>query len=311
MGGVLAEGGGILRAVTDGKSRMNQEIVFVDGAFVAAARATISVYDRGFQFADAVFETIRAYRGEPFALVEHLARLRLGARTLGFAAPNRDAWWRRAIRELLRRNALLERDAAVRITLTRGADGRTLLPGGRTRPTIVMTLRPLDPRLARLRRTGAAVVTVPFHPGIGGLLGATKTTDYATAVVAKDAARRRRAFEAVYLLPGDRIGEGTTSNVFAVRRGRILTPPAGGGILPGVTRARVIALARGAGITLFERSLTRAELLEADEVFLTATTIEVMPVRTIDGRRVGGGAGPVTRRLQDLYCAAHPGRRCE
>ncbi|MGH7804369.1 MAG: aminotransferase class IV, partial [Candidatus Binatia bacterium] len=212
------------------------ETVFVDGAFVAADRARVSVFDRGFQFGDALFETIRTYCGEPFALREHLERMSLGARALGFAVPWRESRWRATIRELLRRNGRLAVDAAVRLTVTRGAEGRSLLPPPRPKPTVVIALRAIDPRLPRLRRRGAAVVTVPFHPGFGGLLAATKTTDYAAAIVAKEAARRRRAFEAIYRLPDGSLAEGATTNLFIVEKGHLRTPPVGAGILPGVTR---------------------------------------------------------------------------
>ena len=286
------------------------EIVFVDGAFVAAERARVSVFDRGFQFGDALFETIRTYHGEPFALRDHLQRMKTGARALGFAIAGSEAHWRRTIGELLRRNRRLGADAAVRITVTRGPDGRSLLPPRHPKPTVVVALRPIDPRVARLRRRGAAVVLVPFHPGFGGLLAATKTTDYAAAIVAKEMARRRRAFEAIYRLPDGTLAEGATTNLFVVEKGILVTPPIGAGILPGVTRRTVLDLARRAGIPAREEAVTERRLLGADEALLTATTIELVPIRSVDGRALRDAGGVVTRRLQTLYCAAHPPGDC-
>jgi D-amino acid aminotransferase len=304
---VLAQGEGVLRRRI---VKPPKEIVFVDGAFVAGERARVSVFDRGFQFGDALFETIRTYHGEPFALREHLRRMKAGARALGFAIPWSEARWRRAIRELLRRNRRLDADAAVRITVTRGADGRSLLPPRRPKPTVVIALRAIDPRLARLRRRGAAVVLVPFHPGFGGLLAATKTTDYAAAIVAKETARRRRAFEAIYRLPDGTLAEGATTNLFVVEKGVLLTPPIGAGILPGVTRRIVLDLARRAGIPAREEAVSERRLLRADEAFLTATTIELVPIRSVDGRALRNAGGPVTRRLQTLFGTAHPPGGC-
>ena len=309
---MLAEGEGVLRRriLRSEITKARSETVFVDGAFVAARRARVSVFDRGFQFGDALFETIRTYHGEPFALRAHLGRMRTGARALGFAIPWSETRWHRTIRELLLRNRRLDVDAAVRITVTRGADGRSLLPPRRPKPTVVIALRAIDPRVARLRRRGAAVVLVPFHPGFGGLLAATKTTDYAAAIVATETARRRRAFEAIYRLPDGTLAEGATTNLFVVERGVLVTPPIGAGILPGVTRRTVLALARRAGIPAREEAITERRLRRADEAFLTATTIELVPIRAVDGRALRSSGGPVTRRLRKLFCAAHPPGDC-
>ena len=291
------------------RARM-REIVFVGGRFVPAERAHVSVFDRGFLFGDGLFETIRAYHGVPFALAEHLQRMKLGARALGFTIPWSLSRWRVTIVELLRRNDRLDVDAAVRITVTRGI-GRGLLPPRRATPTVVITLRELDARLPRLRRTGVAVALVPFHAGAGGLLASVKTTDYATAVVARETARRRRAYEAIYRLPDGTLGEGTTTNLFVVQGGRLTTPPIAGGILPGVTRRLVLDLARNAGIPAAERRITVEDLRGADEAFLTATTIELLPISAVDGVAMGTAGRPVTRRLQRLFCAAHPAGDCK
>jgi branched-chain amino acid aminotransferase len=277
------------------------DVVFLGGRFVDARRARVSALDRGFLYGDGLFETVRVYHGRAFALAEHLDRLRRTARRVGFAIPGARSRWDEKIRALVRRNRLADADVAVRITVTRGVGGEGLLPPKRPRPTILLTVRRLDPKLARLRKRGVLVTILPFHPGVDGFLAGEKTVDYLTAIVGKRLARSRRAFEGIYSTPDGAILEGTTSNVFAVVEGTLVTPPIGGGVLPGVTRGIIGRSAADAGIPFAERPLHRAEFMGASEAFLTATTIEVMPIRAIDGRVIAGTPGPRTTRLQHAF----------
>lgn len=285
-------------------------IVHLDGRFVREEEARIPIGDRGFLYGDAIFETIRIYRGVPDLLPRHLERLRRGARVLGFSLPRPSGGWLELVREILRRNGRDEQDAAVRITVTRGVGGEGLLPPRRARPTVLVSVRDLDPRLPRCRVHGADVVVVPYAGGPAGPLAGVKTTAYAPAVLAKVAARRARAFEAVYADADGILSEGSTSNLFLVRRGRLETPRLEHGGLPGITRARVLEIARRAGIPAIERTLRTGDLLGADEAFLTATTIEVLPIRRVGRTSLPKPPGPVTRQLQALYCADHPAANC-
>ena len=290
---------------------MTTSIVYLEGRFVAEHRARVSAFDRGFLYADGLFETVRTYDGKPFLLESHLSRLRRGARSLGFSAPGTNAEWRTIVRELLERNRCEDADVAVRITVTRGVGGEGLLPPRRPRPTVLVSLRLLDPRLPRLRRTGVAVTVVPFAPRPGAPLAGTKTTDYTAAILAKRRAKSRRAFEALYSLPDGTLSEGATSNLFLVVRGRVFTAPIGGDVLPGITRGRILEIAKRAGIPTREHRVTTADLSVADEAFLTASTIEILPIRSADGVRVGSGAWPVVRRLQRLYRRTGRDRECD
>jgi branched-subunit amino acid aminotransferase/4-amino-4-deoxychorismate lyase len=203
---------------------------------------------------------------------------------------------------LVRRAGL--RDAAIRLTITRGAAGDALLPARRTHPTILLTARPLPADLVRRRRDGIAVVTLPFARDAGPYWGRLKLIGHASAVVGRRVAARARADEGLYVTPDGYVTEATTANVFVVEGRRLLTPPLDAGILPGVTRALVLALARRAGLTAHERAITVGTLRRADEIFLTASTVEVVPVVRLDGRRVGGGKpGAVTRLVQERYAA--------
>lgn len=202
---------------------------------------------------------------------------------------------------LAKRNGLAHRSGALRLTITRGPGPVTLIPGPPTKPTRLMLFRPLEAGLGRARREGIAVHLHAFGADVHAGMRQLKTVNYLPAVIARSEARRLGCFESLYQLEDGTILEGTTSNVFVVRRGRLLTTPVERGVLPGVTRALVIRLA-ARSTEVREKRLRRRDLEEADEMFLTSSTIEVLPIVRVDKRRVGDGRpGPITRQLQQAY----------
>lgn len=274
-------------------------VLLLNDRLVPARRARISALDRGFVYGDGLFETVRTYAGRPFGLAQHLRRLARSARVFRIPFAAAPEHWLPRIRRCLRANDLLATDAAVRLTVSRGA-GFGIVPPKRLRPTVMMLATPVDPRVPAAQARGVSICFFPFRL-VTATLPSHKTLHYLPAVLGKMIARRRGAWEAVYLGSDDTVLEGTTSNVFAVERGRLITPPLHG-ILPGVTRHVVTTLAERAGVPVVERRLSRRELLAADEVLLTASTIEVLPVVRVDGRRVGDGTpGPATRALQAAW----------
>lgn len=271
--------------------------VWLGGRIVPAERAHVSVDDRGLLYGDAVFETVRCYEGEPFQWERH--RRRLAASLARFAIPASTAGLRDATLALLERSRL--REAAVRITVTRGA-GAGLLPPRRLAPTVLVTARAIPPGLPAQRRDGIAAVTLPFGRGVGGFTRGHKTTEYLAAVCGRLAAERRRADDAIFVEADGAVSEATASNVFVVERRSLATPPLDAGCLPGITRALVIAEAERAGMRVRTARIPLARLRAADEVFLAASVIEILPVARLDGRRIGDGSpGPVTRALQERY----------
>ncbi len=278
----------------------NDLVLLLNDRLVPAATATISALDRGFVYGDGLFETVRTYAGEPFGLTQHLRRLARSARVFRIPFDGSPAYWLPRVRRCLRANGLLATDAAVRLTVSRGAGPFGIVPPKTLRPTIMMLATPVDPRVPTAQARGVRICFFPFRL-VTATLPSHKTLHYLPAVLGKMIAKRRGAWEAVYLGADDRVLEGTTSNVFAVERGRLITPPLHG-ILPGVTRHVLTTLAKRAGVPLVERRLTRRELLAADEVLLTASTIEVLPVVRVEQTRIGDGKpGPVTRTLQQAY----------
>lgn len=275
-------------------------VVHLNGRFVDARAATVSVFDRGFRSGEGVFETFRSYGGFVFRLDAHLDRAYEGAAVLGFDPGPRDAI-ERAVADTATANlALLAgQDAVVRLTLTPGRIAPASPFPGTTEggPTVVVTYHPLQIDPAIYER-GVDVAVVPQVREIPEV----KALSYLAASLARAQARRAGAEEALLTDGRGGVLEGAASNVFAVWGDTLVTPPLRQGLLPGVTRAVVLELARAGGIPVREEPLTLERLGSADEVFLTATTREVVPVARIDGALVSDGQpGSVTRRLLTAY----------
>jgi branched-subunit amino acid aminotransferase/4-amino-4-deoxychorismate lyase len=275
-------------------------ICFLNDRFVDTAKAAIPATDRGFLFGEALFETWKTYRGKPFALREHLARMAKGARLLGIPFDPKESWERRSL-DLARRNGMSDCGGAVRLTVSAGPGKVSLIPETVGRPTTLMLFRPLEPGLEDARRDGVGVHLMDFGVGVNAQLRNLKTVNYVPAVMGKVAAREHGCFESLYRLADSTVLEGTTSNYFIVRRGRLYTTPVGDGILPGVTRALTLALADGV-LPVVERRLTERDLATADEAFLTSSSIEVVPIVRVGKKRIGNGRpGGVTLELQRRY----------
>lgn len=277
--------------------------VWLDGRLARGEEARVSVFDRGFLRGDGVFDTFRTYAGRPFGFREHLARLERSARLVGLALPAHD--WRAIVRDVLRANALHERDAAVRITLTAGVGGEGVSRRGASGPTVLVTATPVA-YPPNLYTEGVNVIvstrTRRMPPEV--LDPRIKSLAYLPNVLARLEAEERGAFDALVLTLDGRVAEGTVSNVVAVLDGELATPPVATGVLDGITRATVLALAREAGYVVAERDFRPEDLREADEIFLTSSVAEILPVARFEDRPVGRvQPGPVARRLLAAYRA--------
>ncbi|HVM95400.1 MAG TPA: aminotransferase class IV [Candidatus Acidoferrales bacterium] len=270
--------------------------VCLNGRFVAASRARVSVFDRGLLYGDGLFETVRSYSGRLFALDDHLARLHQSADFLRLRVPNRA--WRNDIERLLRRCRLDKSDAAVRITVTRGPAAPGLLPPSRPVPTVLIVATPIAATVARDQQHGINVALLPF--GRTGLLAEHKTLDYLPAILGRIYAQEHGACDALYVDRGC-LSEATTANLFVVRDGQLFTPPVSA-LLPGVTRKWVLEAARLEGVKVRERPIRKAVLAESDEAFLTSSVVEVMPlIRTTEFVVGTGRVGALTKRIQRRY----------
>lgn len=274
--------------------------VWLNGRIVDARHARVSALDRGLLHGDGLYDTWRTYEGTPFGTAAHLRRLAASARQLGFPSPGDPHAWHARARRLVVQNGLA--DAAIRLTMTRGATGDALLPTRAGRPTLLLTVRRLPSDLARQQERGIACVLLPFPRDAAPPWGTMKLIGHLSAIVGRQTALRRGAGEGLYVTRDGEVTEGTTSNLFVVERGRLVTPPLASGVLNGVTRDLVLRLACGLGVGVREEPIRVPRLTRAAELFVTASTIEVLPVVRLDGRAVSAGTpGPVTRALQQAY----------
>lgn len=273
-------------------------ISYVNGRYLPHRRAAVHVEDRGYQFADGVYEVIAVQDGRLVDEGPHLVRLARSLKELGMAAPMTDASLRHVIREVVRRNRV--RDGMVYLQITRGSAPRDHAFPARPRPTLVINAKAFKGPSESLRRRGCAVVTVP---DIRWKRCDIKTTSLLANVMAKQTARDAGAFEALMVDADGRITEGSSTNFWIVtKKGRLVTRSPDTAILNGITRRAVIKLAADAGLTFEERPFTVREAKGAAEAFLTSTTSFLLPVVTIDGAALGGGKpGPFTHRLQADY----------
>ena len=276
-------------------------IVSIDGTLRPPAEAMVSVYDRGFLYGDSVFETVRTYGGEPFALDEHLARLARSAERTFIPMPVPPAAFAMEIRLAVR--AARNPESYARAMLTRGSGPVGLDPApSPARRCGSSLVEPLVPLPASVYREGVGVVTVRTQRAADAAAQGAKVGNYLASLLALKQAKEAGAHEALVLDAAGRVVEGTTSNVFLVRDGAIVTPPVDAGILPGITRAHLLEIAAEIGHPVRFDAITPEDALAASEVFLSSTLREVVPVVTVDGVPVGGGTpGPVTRALHAAF----------
>jgi D-alanine transaminase len=272
------------------------DIGFVNGRFLPLEETMVSVEDRGFQFGDGIYEVIRTYHGQPFQLDAHLARLERSAKAIELPLPWNLQQWATHVRDGIKRSGYPE--SKVYLQLTRGAAPRDHVFPASAKPTAVMTVREMKPLDPVLQASGVSVVTMDdWRWGRCDI----KSVNLLANVMARQKAKQAGAFEALFIRNGQ-VTEGAVSNVMFVKAGRVLTAPEGEQILSGVTRTIILELARKEGLPVEERFATKDELLKADEVFLSGTTVEVLPVIRVDGKPVSSGKpGPVTQKLQAAF----------
>lgn len=275
-------------------------IAYVDGQYLPHRAAAVHVEDRGFQFADGVYEVVAVRRGRLIDEELHLARLQRSLAELAIATPMGEAALKIVLREVVRRNAV-ER-GSVYLQITRGAAPRDHAFPKAAKPTLVVTARSARPSDPRVAEAGVEVITIP---DIRWQRCDIKSVALLPNALGKQAARTAGAFEAWQVDGGGRVTEGTSTNAWIVAAdGAIVTHPADHAILNGVTRLALLAIIAREGCRVEERAFTVEEAKAAREAFLTSTTSDVLPVVRIDGAPVGNGhPGLLTQRLRTLYLA--------
>lgn len=279
--------------------------IYLNDKFVTQEEAVISVFDHGFLYGDGVYETIRSYGDRIFMRDQHIARLHRSADAIGLTIPIPRKSWPDLLHDAMVRNDIgnAERDAYLRITISRGVGEIGLDPALCPSPTVVIMTKPLVPPSSHLYETGVSLIIANTKRNLPSALSPhIKATNFLNNILAKREAIAAGAFDSIFLNWENYLAECTISNLFFVTDGCLRTPSVDCGILDGITREIVIQLAREMGISTEEGRFTPAQLSQADECFLTNTTMEIMPVVTVDQRSIGSGKpGLLTQNLRSLF----------
>jgi D-alanine transaminase len=272
------------------------DVLYINGRFTTTDERVLGVEDRGFQFGDAIYEVFKFLGGRPVFLPDHFRRLDRGLRDIDIRNPWTESTFASTVRELLRRTAFDE--GIVYIQVTRGEGERAHFYPDDMKPTVIAYSRRFEFPDAAKKERGIRLITTGDQRWQQCCV---KSVNLLANALAKKRAQRAGADEALLLASGF-VREGASSNFFAVRNGRLVTPPLDEHILAGIVRAHAIGLALGAKIPVDELPLREAELFHLDEAFITSTTQGIMPVTELDGRIIGNShRGEITAQLQRLF----------
>jgi branched-chain amino acid aminotransferase len=284
---------------------MMAEIVYLNGQLVPHFEAKLSPFDHGFLYGYGLFETMRAYNGHIFRLDSHVTRLRCSAESVGLThsiltTDEGKQSLKAACVATMEANEL--RNARIRLTVSAGEGDMTPDPGTCSSPTVLITARNLDPLPPEKYETGFKAAVSFLRRNSQSPLSRLKSTCYMENVLARTAARAAGCDEAIFLNEQGYLAEGSTTNVFLVSHGELITPCFESGVLPGITREAVLEIARTANIKATERWVQLNELIEAQEAFLTNSILELMPLVSVEGRTIGTGKpGKLTGDLLFAY----------
>lgn len=281
---------------------MSNPVIYINGKLHGKSDARISVYDHGLLYGDGVFEGIRIYSSRVFRLKEHIDRLYDSARSIALDIPMSRDEMTAAVEETVA--AAKKVDGYIRLVVTRGVGNLGLDPR-KCEPNIIIIVDDITLYPKEFYENGLDIITaatIRSHPA--AVSPRVKSLNYLNNILAKIEAIRAGCFEAIMLNHLGEVAECTGDNLFIVKNGVIRTPPINAGILEGVTRSVVIELAKKAGYELQEMTLVRHDVFSADELFLTGSAAEIIPVVRCDGRPIGNGKpGPVFKQLRERFLA--------
>ncbi|MBI4238923.1 MAG: aminotransferase class IV [Deltaproteobacteria bacterium] len=274
--------------------------VYINGQLVSETAAKLSVFDRGFLYGEGVFETLRAYAGRVAFPALHYHRLRENCERLQIDLPLDEYAFEKTVQKVLAANRL--REAVVRVTISAGGTAYTFDRPPHLDANVVLFARRFRPKPERLYHQGASIIVVTSVCGEPPALANLKTTSYLCRMLARQEVQAARADEGLLLNQRGWVLEGTATNLLLVRKGRLYTPPLSDGVLPGVTRFGILGVADSLDIPWREAHISIENLKAADEIFLTGTTSEVLPVREIRDITIKPRTpGPITRQLMAAY----------
>jgi len=274
--------------------------VNVDGQEGSAEDPLISPIDQGFLFGASVYETVRTYGGAPFLLARHLKRLRASAETLGIDIALDDDVLTQRVDDTIA--AAGNEESSIRIVVSAGRGAIDYRKGSAGKATVVIIVRPLVPLSDDLYRNGAAATLVRGYANRPGPHPRMKSSNLMPNILALRQAHAGNAYEALLLNDAEEVCEGSMSNVFIIRDGEVTTPPVSSGILEGITRELILDIAKEHGVPLAEASITATTLLDSDEVFISASSRQIVPITEVNDSPIGSGTvGPVTNSFMNWY----------
>jgi branched-chain amino acid aminotransferase len=279
---------------------MRKNKIWINGRFVGINDAKVSVFDRGFLYGDGVFETMRSYAGIVFKLNEHIDRLFKGLATIRIKAPHSRSYFKKAIYDSLKINKI--RSGYIRVAMTRGEGRFGIGYKDDFTPNIVIIAKEFGGYPEWMHDRGLSAQTAGFIQNEYSPLAGIKSMNYLNPILARLYAKEDGYDEAILENINGYITEAATSNIFIVRKGAIITPSRDSGILPGVTRGVIIGIAKKLKLKMVERKIPRREPETADEVFLTNSLAEILPVVKINSKKIGTGKpGEITKLLRISY----------
>jgi branched-chain amino acid aminotransferase len=276
------------------------EFISLNGRIIPVTEGSISPGDRGFLYGDGIFETLRSYKGVPFKLAEHLERMRCSAEKLKISFEYSNAEISESITKLFEKNSV--QDAYIRITLSRGEGGSALQMSDNLRSTILIQAKPFTPYEKGLYDGGMSLSVSKHRRSTTSPTCRHKTTNLLTSILLKEEAGSKSAHDSIVFNTDGYVTECIVSNIFMVADGSVITPSLDTNILPGITRKTVLDICKDSGIPAKEEFFKIETLIKADEVFITNSLMEIMPVSVIEDNKIGKVTpGKITRQLMSAY----------
>jgi branched-chain amino acid aminotransferase group I len=274
--------------------------IFLNDKIIPDTDGSVSTGDRGFLYGDCIYETLRSYKGKPFKLAEHLERMRHSAKQLRIAFDYTDADIGEWLNELIEKNCA--QDAYIRITLSRGTGGGRLQMDENIEPTTLIQVKPFTPYDKKLYENGMSLVVSDCRRSTTNPIYCHKSTNLLTSILLKEEANKKSAHDAIILNTDGYVAECIVSNIFMVSGGSVITPSLDTNILPGITRRTVLGICKDNGISAREEHFVIERLVKADEVFITNSLMEIMPVSRIWNSKIGKAIpGKITQQLVNDY----------
>ena len=280
---------------------MVEPTVYINGLFTPLSNAKISILDRGFCYGDGLFETLRASNGKIFYIEQHIDRFFESMQQILIELPMTRLELTKVVQETLARNKY--KNAIIRLLVTRGDTQSNIQIDSKNHPTLVINIRPYTPLPKAAYKKGIRIMLFQERANlINGLKRRLKSCNYLSNVLIKELSNRKNYMEGVVVDPDFGVTEGTTSNIFIVEQGQLKTPPLSPFVLAGITRQVVLEIARDQRIPFAEEQITADELICADEVFITNSCIEILPVTQVDSNLIGHKKpGILTRFIHDEF----------